>query len=189
MNAHNSITPGTVCTPITTLNYLSACGYKVLSFPCSLLELDIPYSSKFGDFGQKCHILNFARFKIGNLVSQCPNVTSLRDWHVHWYIRTLQTTLHYADHSIYGVQVGLQFVLIITIYYYIALFPGRLPLCFLDRIRDLWTARFSRQFKGHICSQENGVRQPGNEANLLPYMLLTTTCHYKFQWVWPPNYM
>ena len=31
---------------------------------------------RFGDFGQKCHILNLARFKIGNLVSQCPNVTS-----------------------------------------------------------------------------------------------------------------
>jgi len=37
----------------------------------------------------------------------------------------------------------------------LASFPGHLPLCSLDCIRDLWTARRSMRFKGHICGQEN----------------------------------
>jgi len=36
---------------------------------------------------------------------------------------------------------------------YLASFPGCLPLCLLDRIRDLWTG----WFKGRVCLQENGV--------------------------------
>jgi len=41
---------------------------------------------------------------------------------------------------------------------HVASFPGHLPLRSLDRIRDLLTARRSgRWFKGHVCSQENGV--------------------------------
>ena len=119
-------------------------------------------------------------------ITATPKDTMLKPWDDQPKA-TLELSIH-SGHNHYDVNRIFKTVIHCTIYswiacweilncvwtsIYVASFPGRLPLCFLDRIHDLWTtwgSRFSGHFKGR---QENGVEMTWNYAILNGMVKLT----------------